>query len=576
MKILSVDDKSENLYMLEALLRGYGHEVDSASDGHRALQLAGRGRYDLIISDILMPRMDGFQLCRELKKDPQLRDVPFVFYTATYTDPRDAAFAMSLGADRFLVKPLEPEAFIQAITEVVAQKAQAGPACATDTGTEDEAIYLKEYNARLITKLEKKMLDLEAANRALIDDIEERERSNQERTRLEEKLRQAQKMEAIGTLAGGIAHDFNNILAGIIGFAELGIQEASNPFSADQHFREILKAGQRARDLVRQILAFSRQREQDRKALELGETVQEALKLLRATIPVSIEIVSKIEEGTPTVLADSTQVHQIVTNIVTNAWHAIGNKPGTITVQLGTFLVDEDFSQANPDLRPGRYVRLSISDNGNGIPPEILGRIFEPFFTTKAPDEGTGLGLSVVHGLMKSFDGAITVYSNAGEGTTLNLYFPALEFGATATKPEEVPEPRGHGERILFVDDEQVLTMLGGRFLERLGYEAVTHTDPRTALALFKNENFDLIITDLTMPHFSGIEFARCLWEVRPQTRIMLTTGYSATLDSKRAHDLGFCGLLLKPYTVHGLGEALQRVFNPAQPATSKRQQVLV
>ncbi|MEP6668898.1 MAG: response regulator [Chthoniobacter sp.] len=571
MKILSVDDKSENLYMLEALLRGYGHEVDSASDGHRALQLTGCGRYDLIISDILMPRMDGFQLCREMKKDPSLRDIPFVFYTATYTDPRDAAFALSLGADRFLVKPLEPDLFIKTIMEVVEQKTGTAPATAIEQSGEDEAIYLKEYNARLITKLEKKMLDLEAANRALIDDIEERERSARERLRLEDKLRQAQKMEAIGTLAGGIAHDFNNILAGIIGFAELGLHEVSNPLSADQHFREILRAGQRARDLVRQILAFSRQREQDRQPLELGETLQEALKLLRATIPVSIEIVSKIEEKTPTVLADSTQVHQIVTNIVTNAWHAIGQKRGTITVQLSTFQVDEDFAHANPDLRPGRYVRLSISDNGTGIPAEILGRIFEPFFTTKGPDEGTGLGLSVVHGLMKSFDGSITVYSNAGEGTTLNLYFPALEFGATASKPEEVAEPRGHGERVLFVDDEAVLTMLGGRFLARLGYVAVTQTDPRAALALFKDQDFDLVITDLTMPHISGIEFARCLWEIRPQARVLLTTGYSATLDQKRACDLGFCDLLLKPYTVHGLGDALQRVLSPAEPATSTK-----
>jgi len=567
MNILSVDDKAENLYMLEALLRGHGHTVDSASDGQSALQLAGRNGYDLIISDILMPRMDGFQFCRELKKDERLRHIPFIFYTATYTDPRDAAFALSLGADRFLIKPLEPEIFIKTVDEVLAQKAQAAAPVAIEESNEDEAIYLKEYNARLITKLEKKMLDLEAANRALIDDITERERAARERAKLEDKLRQAQKMEAIGTLAGGIAHDFNNILAGIVGFAELGLHDVSDPLASDQHFREILKAGQRARDLIRQILAFSRQREQDRKPLQLAETVQEALKLLRATIPVSIEIVSQIDENAPTVLADSTQVHQVITNLVTNAWHAIGQKPGTITVQLSVFQVDEDFAHTNPDLRPGRYVRVSVSDNGRGIPPEILGRIFEPFFTTKGPDEGTGLGLAVVHGLMKSFDGAITVYSPPGDGTTLNLYFPALEFGATAAKPEEPAEPLGHGERILFVDDEAVLTMLGGRFLTRLGYVAITQTDPRAALALFRDQEFDAVVTDLTMPHFSGIEFARCLWEIRPQTRILLTTGFSATLDGQKARDLGFTDLLLKPYSVHGLGEALKHALTPSKPA---------
>ncbi len=562
MKILSVDDKAENLYMLEALLRGHGHEVESASNGVTALQLAERCIHDLIISDILMPRMDGFQFCRELKKDERLRNIPFIFYTATYTDPRDAAFALSLGADRFLVKPLEPEAFMKAVDEVMAQKKETSTAPPPQEFPEDESIYLKEYNTRLIAKLEKKMLDLEAANRALVEDIAERERSAIERANLEEKLRQAQKMEAIGTLAGGIAHDFNNILAGILGFAELGVEEAADPRFSELHFKEILKAVQRARDLVRQILAFSRHREQDRKAIHLDETVQEALRLLRATIPATIEIVTDLKPGTPSVLADSSQVHQIVTNLVTNGWHAIGdNTAGKITVELTEFQVDEDFSLTHPDLRPARYLRLSISDTGHGIPSETLARIFEPFFTTKAPGSGTGLGLSVVHGLMKSFDGAITVYSEPGRGTTFHLYFPALEFGATDAQPEERTEPRGRGERILFVDDEPVLAMLGERFLTRLGYTPVVQTDPRAALAHFNDYPCDIVVTDLTMPHLSGIEFARGIWEMNPNARVVLTTGYSATLDPQRAQQLGFRELLLKPYTVHGLGEAVQRAL---------------
>ena len=369
-------------------------------------------------------------------------------------------------------------------------------------------------------------------------------------------------MEAIGTLAGGIAHDFNNILAGIIGFADLGMQEAADPLATTQNFTEILKAGQRARDLVRQILAFSHHRETDRKPLNLDETVSEALKLLRATIPASIEIVCKMESQTPNVLADSTQVHQIVTNLVTNAWHAIGNKPGAIIVQLAVFPVDEDFARTHPDLRPGRYLRLSISDNGQGIGSETLGRIFEPFFTTKAPGQGTGLGLSVVHGLMKSFDGAITVYSQPEKGTSFHLYFPALEFSASVSPAEEIAASRGHGERILFVDDEPVLTVLGERFLIRLGYTPVVQTDPRAALAQFQDQPFDIVVTDLTMPHLNGIELARSLWDLRPETRIVLTTGYSATLDPARARSLGFRDLLLKPYSVHGLGEVLQRALS--------------
>jgi CheY-like chemotaxis protein len=566
MRILSVDDKSENLFMLEALLRGHGHEVDSASDGRLALQFTDAGPYDLIISDILMPRMDGFQLCRELKKDERWRRIPFIFYTATYTDPRDAAFALSIGADRFLIKPLAPEVLVKTIEEV-AQIVRDRPGPAPPDAGEDEAIDLKEYNARLVTKLEKKMLDLETANRALVEEIAERERAARERARLEDKLRHAQKMEAIGTLAGGIAHDFNNVLAGIIGFAELGTHEVHNPAAAEQHFREILKAGHRAREIVRQILAFSRQREQARQPIHIGDEVREALKLLRATVPATVEIVPRIDDGTPTVLADGTQVHQIVTNIVTNAWHAIGDKPGTVTVQVGACLVDADFAHANPDLLPGRYVRLSIGDNGRGIPPEILGRVFEPFFSNEEPDHGAGLGLSVVHGLMKSFDGAITISSHPGEGTTLHLYFPALEFGDIPGPDEEPPELRGHGERILLVDDEPVLAMLGGRFLGRLNYTCTTETDPRAALARCKEQNFDAVITDLSMPHFSGVELARCLWELRPATRVLLTTGYSATLNAHRARDLGFSGLLLKPYTAQALGEALQAALSQPAPA---------
>jgi CheY-like chemotaxis protein len=559
MRILSVDDQAENLFMLEALLRGHGHVVDSASNGLDALKLAERGVYDLVISDILMPRMDGFQLCREMKRDERLRQIPFVFYTATYTDPRDASFALSLGADRFLVKPLEPEAFIREVDEVVSKKMPSPPP--TGAEPEDEAIYLKEYNARLISKLEKKMLDLEAANRLLQEDISERERTAKERAKFEDKLRQAQKLEAIGTLAGGIAHDFNNILAGIIGFADLGIQEAADPSASTASFQQILKAGGRARDLVRQILAFSRHREQDRKPLDLQADIVDTLKLLRATLPASVEIVTAFEPQTPMVLADSIQIHQVVTNLVTNAWHAIGDRAGQIRLQLATFNVDADFARTQPDLRPGRYVRLSISDNGSGMDSATVSRIFEPFFTTKEPGRGTGLGLSVVHGIMKSCDGAIAVYSAPNDGTTFHLYFPALDLDTPAADVSEPALSFGHGQSILFIDDEPVLATLGERFLTRLGYTSVIESDANAALEVFRERPFDLVITDLTMPQYSGIDLARRLWEIRPGARVVLTTGYSATLDSPRAREIGFRELLLKPYNIQALGDCVKRAL---------------
>ena len=562
MKILNVDDKAENLYMLEALLRGHGHEVDSASNGVAALELARGNHYDVIISDILMPKMDGFQLCREMKKDERLKKIPFIFYTATYTDSRDAAFALSLGADRFLVKPLDPEFFLRELEAVTAGKQARLEEATPEEPPEDEAIYLKEYNARLISKLEKKMLDLEAANRALLDDIAERERATHDRTKLEDKLRQAQKMEAIGTLAAGIAHDFNNILAGIMGFADLGLHEAEDPVATTRNFGEILRAGQRARDTVRQILSFSRHQDQHRKALSLEPCVREALTLLHATLPAFIEITTSFDPQTPSVLADGAQVHQVVTNLATNAWHAIGDRPGKIDVRLSALRVDSDFSQTHPDLRPGRYARLSVSDNGHGIEPSVAERIFEPFFTTKELGKGAGLGLAVVHGIMQGSDGAITVHSQPGLGATFHLYFPAVEIDAPGTESAEPPTPLGRGERVLFIDDEPVLATLGERFLTRLGYTPIVQTDAMAALAHFKESLFDLVITDLSMPRANGIDLARRIWKIRPATRIILATGHSATLDAFRARELGFCELLIKPYNLQSLGHAIHQALS--------------
>jgi signal transduction histidine kinase len=557
MKILSVDDKAENLYMLEALLRGHGHQVDSASNGIDALHLTERNDYDLIISDILMPRMDGFQLCRELKRYDKTRLIPFVFYTATYTDPKDASFAMSLGADRFIVKPIEPDVFMKTIEDVLKQ----GSAIATDINEtpEAESVYLKEYNARLITKLEKKMLDLDQANRALEADIAERERTESERAKLERQLRQAQKMEAIGTLAGGIAHDFNNILSGIMGFADLALQDANEP--TKQHIEEIFRASQRARELVRQILAFSRQQEQSRQPIKLHTILEEVLSLLRATIPKSIEIRTEFSRNTPTVLVDTTQFHQVVTNLVTNAWQAIGDKPGHIDVILRDFNVDEDFARTTPDLRPGRYARLSVADSGSGMAASTLERIFEPFFTTKEPGGGTGLGLAVVHGIVKATDGAITVYSEPGRGTTFHLYFPAVELDAASLPSVPANIPRGRGERILFIDDERILTTLGERFLTRLGYEAVAESDPLAAIQRFVSGNFKAVITDLTMPHMSGLDVGRRLLHMNPNIPVILSTGYSATLDYERVRALGFRDLLIKPYNIEALANCLQKAL---------------
>ncbi len=347
--------------------------------------------------------------------------------------------------------------------------------------------------------------------------------------KLEEQYRHAQKMEAIGTLAGGIAHDFNNILAAMNGYAELAKITPGLPAHVPEYLETILKAGRRAVTLVRQILTFSRQQEQTRRPIQLREMVEETLKLLRATIPATIEFKTTLAFDAHLVLADASQIHQVIMNLGTNAWHAMRDKPGCLEVKLENFAVDAAMAETHSHLRPGPYVRISVSDTGCGMSRATLERIFEPFFTTKTQGEGTGLGLSVVHGIIETHDGAITVYSEIGHGTIFHLYFPAHHGDVTAATSGEGPIPQGGGKHILYVDDEEALALLGGKFLRQLGYVVDTATNPVEALALFRAnpQGFDLVVTDQTMPHMTGMDLARacsrsalaCPSLSRPDTR---------------------------------------------------------
>jgi PAS domain S-box-containing protein len=380
---------------------------------------------------------------------------------------------------------------------------------------------------------------------------------------LEEQFRQAQKMEAIGTLAGGIAHDFNNILAAINGYAELAKMQAAGNASVLECLDTILKAGGRAVNLVRQILTFSRQQEVRRVPVQLTEAVTESVKLLRATIPTTIDFSVSLAQDTPPVLADATQIHQIMMNLGTNAWHAMREHQGCLEVKLEKFEVDTLIAATHPQLRLGLYVRLTVSDTGKGMDRATLGRIFEPFFTTKGPGEGTGLGLAVVHGIMQEHEGAITVYSQPGEGTVFHLYFPEC---AGAVSKEAAPPAAlisGRGKRILFVDDEEVLAVMGQKTLERLGYKVEAQTSVTAALALVRADpqRFDLVITDMTMPEMTGMDLATRLQEIRTDLPIILTSGYSANLTAERTRALGISEMLMKPHTIHALAMAVQRAL---------------
>lgn len=384
-----------------------------------------------------------------------------------------------------------------------------------------------------------------------------------ERQRLGEQFRHAQKMEAIGTLAGGIAHDFNNIIAAISGFTELARLDLAENEPVRGHLDAVLAGSRRAAALVRQLLAFSRQQESERRPIQLRHIVGEALSLLRATIPATIEFDFSFSADIPTVMADATQVHQAVMNLVTNAWHAIGAKPGRVGVELDAWRIDHDMIGPHAGLPSGDYVRLSVSDTGHGMDPATARRVFEPFFTTKGPGQGTGLGLAVVHGIMQAHRGAVTVYSQPGEGTVFRLYFPCAEAAAIESVAGDRAGPRGAGERILYVDDEEALAAMSAQVLERHGYQVEKTTSALAALEFVRTDpsRIDLVITDLAMPVMPGTQLAQKLLQLRPDLPIILVTGYAASLTPADTAALGIRALLEKPMAAATLAETVARVL---------------
>ena len=969
MKILIVDDKKENRLLLEALLKGNGYTVTMAENGKEALKRLRNEPFDLIVSDILMPVMDGFQLCRYVKSDETLKHIPFVFYTATYTDKRDEELAMRLGADRFLRKPMEPYAFLEVISEIVkdiesGKIAPREPAEKEEAEEEEEEEIFKLYNERLVKKLEKKMQDLERelalrkkaeeeirklslavkqspsivmitdtegnieyvnpkfeeitgytagevlgtnamelggkskeetekmfselnsgqewrgefqnrkknretyweeasifpifdeenritqfvkiaddmtskktmednlkkseerfskafrsspvamsisslaegrlleANDAflkmhaldgkevigrtgielglwdnprerdslvdrlraegrlinierafrkatgesgtclysveiieihgepcaliLLNDITERKEmesdlriwnevahiflttpddtmyekvlalimnitgskygifgfideagdwvcpsltrdiweqcqipnksivfrrdkwgglwgkamtektslySNQnlnfpaghiiidnaldvpilqedrlignfvvgqnekgfdeksksmletiaaqvapilsarlardeeyrERKKAEDQLLQAQKMEAIGTLAGGIAHDFNNILSAIIGYTELTLIDPELTSSLKENLSEVVRAGERARQLVSQILAFSRQMENRMAPVPIHLIVREAIKLLKATLPATITVRATI--GTfAQALADPGQIHQVVMNLCTNAFHAMREKGGRLEVELTEAEVSEEDSDPDQPIEPGSYLRLCITDTGIGMDETVRQRIFEPYFTTKRKGEGTGLGLSVVYGIVQSHHGKVTVTSQTGQGSTFTVYLPKLETSKAAPANgmrEEAQLPVG-SEQIMVIDDEPTIGKIYRNILTALGYRVVVFTDPRDALTRFRlrPEEFDLVITDMTMPGVTGDVLASEMLRIRPELPIILCTGFSEKIDEARAAALGLRALILKPINRASLARRVRDVLD--------------
>jgi PAS domain S-box-containing protein len=641
MNILIVDDIRENLYMLEAVLKGYGYKVRSASDGVEALELASEEDFDMIISDILMPRMDGFQLCRAVKSDSRLKKTAFVFYTATYTDSADEEFALSLGAERFILKPIEPERFIGILREVIREH-ENGRLKAPRTPIDDEKVYLKEYNERLVRKLEDKMIELERINKGLKEseekyrdlienandavlvfdvdgnitfanpkftemtgyslseakgmhfsrlihpgdlemcseyfrkrqagekvprnyefrivtnsgeilqvdnnvstirkegrivgilkimrDVSERKRVEDEKRRIEAQLLQSQKMEAIGTLAGGVAHDFNNMLTTIQGYTELAMTTLDEADPVYQNLKQVHHAAIRAADLTRQLLLFSRKQPMELVPLNINRTIDNLLKMLKRLIGEDIAIHTDLETGIWTIRADGGKIEQVLMNLAVNARDAMPDG-GKITFKTENVWIGSDYCSDYPFARPGKFVCLTVQDTGIGMDEEMCKHIFEPFFTTKEATGGTGLGLAVVYGIIKQHEGWINVYSSPGQGSTFKIYIPAIASKAEEKKElkESLDEFRGSGERILLVEDEEIIRKLTRMVLVDKGYEVFVAGSANEAISVFERENgeFHLVFCDVVLPDRSGLRLVDELLGRRPSLKVLLSSGYT-------------------------------------------------
>ncbi len=671
--VLIVDDNEQNLYQLQVLLGAQGYKVVSAANGADALAEARREPPDLIVSDILMPVMDGFTLCREWKQDERLKSIPFVFYTATYTDDRDRDFAIGLGADRFLVKPEEPETIVRTICDLIAKTesspaAPAGPAAestgalATPAPAEDETVFLKLYNQTLIRKLEHKVQKLEDAiaerkrvesalqehgqrlasiydtvgdvifQLALEEDgryrfasvnaaflartgmtldqvvgkrvdevipqpslnaalekyataVRERRivrweetsdypagnRTGEvsitpvfdeagrcthlvggvhditERIELEAQLRQAQKMEAVGSLAGGVAHDFNNLLQALLSQTQLLQTYAQDPERVNAMGLELGHQISHGASLTRQLLLFSRRETTRPEPLDLNDAVRGATKMLRRLLRANIALEIDLAPAALPVTADRGQFEQVLMNLTVNASDAMP-EGGRLLIRTGRL--------------DGEHVWLSVEDTGSGIPDAIRERIFEPFFTTKVAGTGTGLGLSVVHGIVTRHGGRIEVESAGGRGTTFRIILPTSGSGAlpvvTEAAKAAVELPVGQGERVLVVEDEGA-TREGLRdILRNLGYEVVAAASGEEAGELPVEQPFDVLLTDLMLSGVSGSQLAAGLQERWPSMRVILMSGYPEDEALRSGVDQRKVRFLQKPFDIARLAQEIR------------------
>lgn len=583
MRVLVVDDKKENIYLLETMLRGSGYEVVSAVNGMEALERLHAEAFDMVISDILMPVMDGFQLCRECKEDNNLRDIPFVFYTATYTDVQDEKLALRLGAERFIRKPVEPDEFLEIIQGLVRGAEQGKVGRNKPVARAGKEVF-KLYSKRLVNKLEKKMLILEGEitrrrkaeeelrkHRDHLEElVEERtaelEMANEqirrqlaEQKRAQEELLNVAKLESISILAGGVAHDFNNILTGIMGNVTLAKRYVEPGEKVFDRLLEAEKACLRARDLTQQLLTFSKSGALVRRSSSIAALLKESASFALRGSGVRCDF--SLPDDLWPVEFDEGQMNQVISNLIINAVEAM-LESGVLNIRLKNAIVEEGSALPLPE---GRYVEIAIEDQGIGIPEKNLGRIFDPYFTTKR--KGSGLGLATAYSIIKNHNGYITVTSELNVGTTFCIYLSAAEKSSPSKKEPEVDTQFTGRGRILVMDDEEIIREMLGRMLTLDGYKVELASDGTEAVERYvkakeQGQPFAAVILDLTVPGgMGGKEAIKKLLEVDPSVKTIVSSGYSNDTIVADFRKYGFKGVAIKPYAATELEKTLRNVL---------------
>jgi signal transduction histidine kinase len=546
-----VDDDPGMQQTIVDILAIAGISAEGFGSGAAALAPHGPDGPDLAVVDQRLPDTTGIELAASLKADDP--DLAVILLTG-YASADNAIAAVGL-VDDYLTKPVPPEDLVRSVRAAI------------------DHTRLRRENRRLVTRLQELNTTLEATvaqrtreleeahERALKDQvIKERLRARAERERLENRLHQAQRLESLGQLAGGVAHDFNNLLAVILTCASFVAEATADNESVRADVDQIQAAAERAARLTRQLLIFGRRDKAKIEILDLGAVVTDIHGLLARTIGEDVTLVVRATEGLPAISADRGQMEQVLINLAVNARDAMPDG-GTLTIRLGTTMLDDGYARLHPQITPGQYVELSVSDTGVGMPPEIVSRIFEPFFTTKTRDKGTGLGLATVHGIVAGSGGSLNVYSEPGMGTTFRAFFPPMQGpAALATEPAEASATQGHGETVLVTEDEPAVRQITARILRRNGYSVMEAASGAEALTLAADHHFDMLLTDLVMPQVSGAELAQRIHQMHPGVPVLFMSGYSQDVLGPRGALDSDAPLIQKPFaaqellkTVHGL-----------------------